>query len=498
MQMSYRYQRALVWMRRDLRLDDNAALLAAARESAHVACAFVLDPALLRSDRVGAPIVQFFFDALVELRGALRAAGSDLILREGDAREEIPALARELGADAVHFNEDYEPAAIARDAHVGAALRSGGVHVGMHLDHVYFGADEIVQQSGKPYVVFTPYRRRWDQRLAVERRLPYPSREGLKAKLLRRDILPPSREVPQPSEYGFTRSSAYPQSGETRAGEMLAAFVRDGLSQYGDTRNTPAVEGTSQLSPHLRAGTIGIRTCVDAALRARSSASPHAAENIAVWISELAWRDFYQMILRTFPRVADGPFVEAAANLPWRDDEAAFAAWCAGTTGYPIVDAAMMQLNETGWMHNRLRMIVASFLTKHLLIDWRKGERYFEQRLADADLAANNGGWQWSASTGNDGVPYFRVFNPIVQGQNFDPDGAFVRRMLPALARVPTSYVHKPWEMPPLIARAARCEIGEDYPAPIVDHKFARERALATYAPILGKSIEKSLTKNAN
>ncbi len=474
-------------MRRDLRLDDHAALFAAAREGERVACAFVLDPSLLRSERVGAPIVQFFFDALASLRASLRAIGSDLILCEGDARDEIPALAQTLGADAVYFNEDYEPDALARDERTREALRTRGVAVSTHLDHVYFGAHEIAQESGKPYVVYSPYRRRWEQRSAVERRLPYPSRDGLEAKLLRADDLPAPRALPQPEDYGHTRSAAYPAAGEALAADMLARFIAAGARQYGDARNEPAREGTSRLSPHLRAGTIGIRTCIDAALCARERSTGRATANVEAWLRELIWRDFYQMILRVFPRVATGPFIEAATALPWRDDEPAFAAWCAGATGYPIVDAAMKQLNETGWMHNRLRMIVASFLTKHLLIDWRRGERYFEQRLADADLAANNGGWQWSASTGNDGVPYFRVFNPILQGKTFDPGGTFVRRMLPALARVPDQYVHAPWEMPPLIASAASCAIGEDYPAPIVDHKTARARALATYAPILGK-----------
>jgi deoxyribodipyrimidine photo-lyase len=249
----------------------------------------------------------------------------------------------------------------------------------------------------------------------------------------------------------------------------------------------PALEGTSRLSPHLRAGTIGIRTCVDAALRARAAAP--RATGIDTWIGELTWRDFYAQLLVHAPRVAHEPFVHAAKTIAFRTDERAWQAWIDGTTGYPIVDAAMIQLNTTGWMHNRLRMIVASFLTKHLLIDYRAGERYFEQRLADADLAANNGGWQWSASTGTDAAPYFRVFNPTLQGQKFDPDGTFVRRMIPALANVPAKYLHDPWEMPPLIAAEAGCVVGRDYPEPIVDHAFARARALDVYGKALGRRV---------
>jgi deoxyribodipyrimidine photo-lyase len=256
----------------------------------------------------------------------------------------------------------------------------------------------------------------------------------------------------------------------------LRAFVAGPISHYAAARNLPACEGTSRLSPHLRAGTIGIRACVAAA---RDVVGAEA------WLGELAWRDFYHQLLVHAPRVADEPFIEAAKRIVYRDDESAWTAWTTGTTGYPIVDAAMLQLITTGWMHNRLRMIVASFLTKHLLIDYRRGERFFEQHLADADLAANNGGWQWSASTGTDAAPYFRVFNPILQGKTFDPDGAFVRAQLPVLMRVPVRYVHEPWTMPPLIAAEACCRIGIDYPEPIVDHAAARARALRVYGDAL-------------
>ena len=215
----------------------------------------------------------------------------------------------------------------------------------------------------------------------------------------------------------------------------------------------------------------------------------HAGAAHAAWLGELIWRDFYHQLLAAHPRVAREPFVSAANAIAYVNDDGAYRAWCEGRTGYPIVDAAMAQLNETGWMHNRLRMIVASFLTKHLLIDYRLGERYFEQHLADADLAANNGGWQWSASTGTDASPYFRVFNPTLQGTTFDPDGAFVRAMLPALRAVPANYVHRPWALPPLLQAEYGCVIGRDYPAPIVEHAWARQRALAVYGNALGRKL---------
>jgi deoxyribodipyrimidine photo-lyase len=233
----------------------------------------------------------------------------------------------------------------------------------------------------------------------------------------------------------------------------------------------------------LRAGAIGIRTCVETAFERRAAADSPASASVDTWIGELIWRDFYQVILKRFPAVATGPFLASGQTIRWRDDPQGFEAWTRGATGYPIVDAGMRQLNETGWMHNRLRMIVASFLSKHLLIDWRRGERYFERRLIDADLAQNNGGWQWAASTGTDAVPYFRIFNPTLQGRRFDPNGAFIRRMVPELAKVPDAFVHEPSMMPPLLQREVGVTIGESYPTPIVDHRSARLRALEAYAP---------------
>jgi deoxyribodipyrimidine photo-lyase len=264
---------------------------------------------------------------------------------------------------------------------------------------------------------------------------------------------------------------------------LLDRFLQPGtgIDRYRERRDIPSVAGTSKLSPQLRAGTIGIRTCVESAFALalkRDAPSP----GIETWISELIWRDFYHMVLKTWPRVAEGPFVEDARHIVWRESSSDFDAWASGSTGYPIVDAGMRQLNRYGWMHNRLRMIAASFLAKDLLIYWRKGERYFEQHLADADVAANNGGWQWSASTGTDAAPYFRIFNPVLQSEKFDPSGVFIRALVPELRGVPNQYVHAPWEMPPFVARQAGCEIGIHYPAPIVDHAAARARALQAFS----------------
>ncbi len=456
------YPRSLVWLRRDLRLSDNVALAAAAEHSRELVLAFNVDPVLLRGSRIGAPIVQTFFDALGALREDLRARGSDLAIVEGDPLQTIPKLARTLGVAAVFFNQDYDPAAIARDESVGAALRECGLDVHASLDHVAFAADV--------YKVYTPFARRWRERYAADPPLPVVARD-LNARWLTAAEIGETRPVPVPEAFGFASSDAFPPCSEAVAHAMLDAFLAPSGpgERYGAQRDFPAVEGTSRLSVQLRAGTIGIRTCFARGI----------AAGCDKWVSELIWREFYQMILREFPHVDGAPFIEAASALPWENDEQSFARWCEGTTGYPIVDAAMRQLNATGWMHNRLRMIVASFLTKDLLIDWRWGERYFEQRLADADLAQNNGGWQWAASTGTDAAPYFRIFNPVLQSKKFDPDGAFIRRMIPELRDLTGDAIHAPWEAG-LLANG--------YPPPIVDHHAARERALSVYAPVLGKN----------
>ena len=451
-----RHACTIVWLRRDLRLRDNVALAAAAESSERVCLAFVLDPELLASERMGAPLVSTFFSAIGALRAELRERSSDLALLEGDFVRALTGLAARAGATAVCFNRDYEPEAIARDERVTRELQAAGLEVRSFLDHVCFGADEIVSQTGSAYRVFAPYARRWVDSYRIAPRLPVPSLELLKGRLLEVDRIGPTREVPAPEEYGFASSPDHPRASETIAQRLLERFTARGgaVESYASRRDLPALDGTSHLSPQLRAGTIGIRTCFARAFAARESQA---------WANELIWREFYQMILARFPHVATGPFQEAARGVPWRDDDAGFAAWCEGRTGFPIVDAAMRQLNRYGWMHNRLRMIVASFLTKDLLISWQRGERYFEQHLADADLAQNNGGWQWAASTGTDAVPYFRVFNPTTQGERFDPDGTFVRAMIPELGT-------------------------PAYPGPIVDHAAARVRAIAAFASAVGKN----------
>ena len=464
----------LVWFRRDLRDIDNAALAAALASGAPVFCAFVFDTAILdalpsRTDRR----VAFIHAALVELDAALRARGGGLIVRHGDARHEIPRLAAELGVAAVHAGRDYEPFARARDAAVAAALAADGRSLRLVREHVLFDGDEVLTQAGRPYTVFTPYRNAWLRRLH-EAGVPWhASDEGALAKP------PVACGVPPLAGIGFAPvdlAGIGVSPGMRGAAERLADF-RERLPRYREQRDYPAVKGVSYLSPHLRFGTISIRQLVREALQA-------GGEGGMTWLSELAWRDFYFMILDRFPHVAASSFRPEYDAIVWDEWPQGLAAWQAGQTGFPLVDAAMRQLAATGYMHNRLRMVVASFLCKDLGIDWRLGERWFAEHLLDFDLAANNGGWQWAASSGCDAQPWFRIFNPVTQSEKFDPQGRFIRRYVPELAAVPDKWIHAPWRMPPLEQAAAGTIIGRDYPAPLVAHDAARQLTLARYAVV--------------
>jgi deoxyribodipyrimidine photo-lyase len=393
-------------------------------------------------------------------------------VRRGNPREELASLLAESGAQAVFAEEDFSPYARQRDADVAdhLPLRLVGAPV-VHPPGTVLKAD------GTPYRVFTPFRRVW-------RALPPPQADALPSSP---DRIPTSAEVnslPIPSEPALSPAVPFPP-GEAEAQRRLMAFVdgnRPPIYQYAQARDRLAVDGTSRLSPYLRFGMLSARQAARTALDAIAAApDDKSREGAETWLSELVWREFYVHILYHFPHVRQQSFRANLRAIRWENDEADFAAWCQGRTGYPVVDAAMRQLAESGWMHNRARMIVASFLVKDLLIDWRWGERYFMQHLVDGDPAANNGGWQWTAGTGTDAAPYFRVFNPLLQGKKHDPQGATIHRWLPELAHVPDKFLHQPWKMPLEVQREASCVIGQDYAAPIVDHAWARERALAAY-----------------
>jgi len=475
----------LVWFRRDLRDEDNAALAEATRRARRVYCAFIFDRDILDvlTDTSDARVA-FIHASLLELEAGLRKRGGALIVRAARAVEAVPALAAELGVDAVFANRDYEPVAKRRDDAVEAALTAQGIGFEAFKDQAVRDSAEVLAQSGRPLTVFTPYRNAWLRRFGDEDIVPFSPLPGRLA------VPPCAYGVPTLASVGFKPpADSLPFSPGMSGAQAALARFESRLGDYAAARDFPALDGTSGLSPHLRFGTMSIRRLVALAIGgARAD-----REGAAKWLDELIWRDFYFMILDHFPHVADGAFRREFDALKWENGATAdrdFAAWCEGATGFPLVDAAMRQLRRTGWMHNRLRMLTASFLTKDLGIDWRRGEAYFAERLLDFDLAANNGGWQWSASTGCDAQPYFRIFNPVTQSERFDAGGSFIRRFVPELAAVPDRFIHAPWILGDLTLAAHGVRLGADYPRPCVDHAEARRRTLARYAAVKKGSSE--------
>jgi len=471
--------RALVWFRRDLRDFDNAALHQALRNARQVYCAFVFDREILdalpsRVDRR----VEFIWASLGELDAALRAKGGGLIVLHAHARQAIPRLAALLGVETVYANHDYEPTAGERDAVVSRELADLGIAFLTFKDQVIFERDEILTQSGRPFGVYTPYRNAWLRALTPCHVESYPVAEHADALAVPVGVA--SCGVPALASLGFEQTDLKARGvpvGMTGGAALFADFRRR-IDRYREARDYPAAKGPSYLSVHLRFGTVSIREL--AAFAHRRSLHP-AGEGAATWLSELIWREFYAQVLWHHPRVVAHAFKPEYDALVFPDDPGKFAAWREARTGFPIVDAAMRQINATGYMHNRLRMIAASFLVKDLLVDWRRGERYFADTLIDFDLASNNGGWQWAASTGCDAQPYFRIFNPVTQSQRFDPEGKFIKRYVPELAALDADEIHAPWLVPPSVLRAKGIALGRDYPVPIVDHAVARRAALALF-----------------
>ncbi|EXI75223.1 MAG TPA: deoxyribodipyrimidine photo-lyase [Candidatus Accumulibacter phosphatis] len=472
----------LVWFRRDLRDYDQAALCEALRRASRVHCAFVFDREIIDPlPRSGDRRVEFIRESLLELDRALRARGGALIVRHGCPRGEIPLLARQLGVRAVFANRDYEPQARQRDAAVAAALRAEGIGFELFKDQAVLDGEEVLTQAGRPYTVFTPYRNAWLKRLREDDWQAHCGHGGCLV------ASPMAVGVPALADLGFAETGLRALGivpGMSGGRQRLQDFVGR-LALYRQQRDFPAVKGVSYLSVHLRFGTVSVRELV--ALAIAAGALRPEAEGAATWLSELVWRDFYFMILDRFPHVVERSFRPEYDAIVWEQGaaaEQAFADWCAGRTGYPLVDAAMRQINASGYMHNRLRMLVASFLTKDLGLDWRWGEAFFARQLNDFDLAANNGGWQWAASTGCDAQPYFRIFNPVTQSERFDPGGRFIRRYLPELAAVSDRFIHAPWRMSSGEQAACGVRVGCETPPPLVDHDEARRRTLQRYAVV--------------
>ena len=423
---------ALCWFRRDLRLDDNAALHYALKKNKNVLALFIFDTAILKDlDDKKDPRVDFIHQSITHLKHQLEELGSSLLVFHGDPVD----IFKTLEPKSVYANHDYEPYAMKRDADVRKKLSERGISFETFKDQVIFEKDEILKQDGKPYTVFTPYSRTWKEKLNSFYMKRYPTKKYF-GNLLQSKTLP----LPSLSDLGF-------QPTEVR---FPARVVKSAIIEnYHQQRNFPAIKGTTRLSVHLRFGTISIRKLVQIAHKTNEA-----------WLNELIWREFYQMILYHFPNVVTNSFKAPYDRIEWKNNPKEFMAWCEGKTGYPIVDAGMRELNSTGFMHNRVRMIVASFLTKHLMIDWRWGESYFAKKLLDFDLASNNGGWQWAAGSGCDAAPYFRIFNPELQAKKFDPNNEYIKKWVPEFKST-------------------------EYPTRIVDHKMARARALKVYKAAL-------------
>lgn len=469
----------IVWIRRELRLQDHLALWSAAQDASSVIPLFILDASFHGAAQARQLVVR---DGITELRRSLRSIGGDLIIRSGEPDQVIHALLRESGAAGVYCTKEYHPGLRLRDSAIRSSVESANKIWREFKDHVLFEEEEILSKSASaPFTVFTPYSHAWKER-QEEVPPPLPPISAISVPML------PSIEFPELAEpAGTDRPDERPRGGESRAHAALDAFLGHGVRSYHTEREFPARPGTSRLSHHLSSGSLGIRTAYHALREHRAALRGIARQGPDSFLTELIWREFYYQILANHPRVAGGSFKQGFDRLAWSSDEAAFAAWKSGMTGYPIVDAAMRQLAGEGWMHNRCRMIVASFLTKDLHIDWRKGEDHFMHTLADGDAALNNGGWQWSAGTGNDAQPWFRIFNPTLQSKKFDPKGAYIRKYVPELARVPSTFVHEPWSLPPELQREYGCRIGKEYPAPIVDHGEERLRALELYGRLAAK-----------
>jgi deoxyribodipyrimidine photo-lyase len=471
----------LFWHRRDLRICDNIGLAAARQQSPKVVGIFCLDRNLLNLDDVAPARVTYMIGCLQKLQQRYAESGSQLLIIQDEPSQGIPKLATAINAKAVFWNWDVEPYAKERDRSVSNALQQAGIQVQNFWDQLLHAPDEIRTGAGHPYTVYTPFWKNWNSKPKAEpvETLPITELEQTIG------LTPEAEEIarqagaiqllPSAQDLGFIwENPLLIEPGEDAAREKLEEFCDRAIYQYQEQRNFPIINGTSQLSAALKFGAIGIRTVWQATQRVMDNCrNEEARTNIRTWQQELAWREFYQHAMYNFPELADGPYRQAFKDFPWENDEKLFQAWCKGKTGYPIIDAAMRQLNQTGWMHNRCRMIVASFLTKDLIINWQWGEKYFMQKLIDGDLSANNGGWQWSASSGMDPKP-LRIFNPASQAQKFDPEGEYIRHWVPELRRVDTKLLLT-GNILPLERRVL------PYPDAIVDHNVQQRKFKELY-----------------
>ena len=478
---------AIVWFRQDLRVDDHPALDAAAANGRAVQPVFILDDSADGAWSAGGAARWWLHHSLAALQPRLAELGAPLLLRRGAAAEALVDLAKEIGAGSVHCSMRFEPAGTAQEQRVRTALAAAGVSFAAHAGALLHDPLILRTGTGVPYKVYTPFAKALRMQVSIAEPLPAPrSLHGL-AKGAAGCGLESLELLPRIDWAGTMRQWWTP--GERGAQERLAAFVAGPLRDYGDVRDYPAMNGCSSLSPHIHWGELSPRRVWCDVSRSGAGKTPGASK----FLAEILWREFAAHVLANFPATESRPLRAEFAKFPWQPSKDHLRAWQRGRTGYPIVDAGMRQLWATGWMHNRVRMIVASFLVKHMLQPWQDGARWFWDTLCDADLASNTLGWQWSAGCGADAAPYFRIFNPILQGEKFDPSGAFVRKWVPELAKVPSEFIHQPWQAPPMVLASSGVVLGETYPHPIVEHSAARDRALAALQKVSGAKSSASL-----
>lgn len=472
-------QPTVAWLRRDLRLRDNPVLFHAAAEGRPVLVVFIYDPQLI--DRLPSDGAAFDFQAqcLTDLSQSLSERGVKLVILQGPAVDVHRRLIEKLKPASLHFGSDYVPGALLRDAAVTALYQQAGAKVHAHKEHVVHGGEEVLT-SGRPYTVFTPYSRAWHKQ-------PHPKPLGEPEAFQSLQSVPGLEAVGVlgARELGRTKLIPHPafQGGERAALQRWHEFLKKGLASYATDRDVPAIDGTSRMSPYLRFGCISVVRLLHDCQHWQQSAEAAGRDSAAKYIDELVWREFYQAVLYHFPRLLKDNFRAMFNAMPWSSDSALLEAWQQGVTGYPMVDAGMRQLNTIGWMHNRVRMVTASFLTKHLMHHWRAGEAWFGQKLIDGELGSNNGGWQWAAGTGVDQRP-LRIFNPTLQAERYDPQGDYIRQWVPELSRVPGKHIHWPHGMTLAQQHEAGCVLGRDYPHPIVEHAQAVSRYKAEYAKL--------------
>lgn len=461
----------IVWYRNDLRIHDHPALAKAIQSADHVVPLFILNSSLLRGAHAGSNRNRFLIESLHDLKQSLKKIGGDLVIRNGDSLKVLQEVVQEVNAEAVYYTADFSPYAIQRDMRIEQQLKTADIEFRSFSGRLIVGAAaKLRTKNDEPYKVFTPFYKRWLQ--VGRRELAMTPTKTVLPTSIKLGTIPAIKDLTNPHDL----SSNVIKGGETEALKRFDAFIRDGVQRYKTSSNTMAEDATSRLSAYLHFGCISPRMIEE---NIPDSDGAHA------WHRQLCWRDFYQYVLLHYPKNAKYEFQERYRSFKWETNKEHFKAWKDGKTGYPVVDAAMRQLREEGWMHNRARLIVGSFLTKDLLLDWRLGEEHFMKFLVDGDEANNNGNWQWIASVGVDPAPVFRrMYNPTSQHQKFDPHSEYVRRYVPELKNVPDDYIQEPWKMPEDVQRGAKCIIGKDYPKPIVDHKAAREMALERYRAV--------------